>query len=132
MQTLQYKKHFSPLEATRMLPYIRRVVEDIQTHGYALQKLQAKDIEEHEHHQQVERHIKAVNDLFAELEDLGCFYKAMDFEIGMVDFPGIINDEEVLLCWKSDEERITWYHSLEGGFKGRRPIPDDLIESGDV
>ena len=50
MQTLQYKKHFSPLEATRMLPYIRRVVEDIQTHGYALQKLQAKDIEEHEHH----------------------------------------------------------------------------------
>ena len=127
MQTMQYEKHFTPLEATRMLPLIRRIVEDIQTQGHALQELKARDINEQEHHQAVERHVKIVNGLFTELEELGCYYKGVDFEIGMVDFPGIIDGEEVFLCWKSDEAQITWYHPLEAGFKGRRLIPEELL-----
>ena len=43
--------------------------------------------------------------------------------------PGFINEEEVLLCWKSDEAQITWYHPLDTGFKGRQLIPSDLLNA---
>ncbi|MBK6680711.1 MAG: DUF2203 family protein [Ignavibacteriales bacterium] len=31
--------------------------------------------------------------------------------------------EEVLLCWKSDEDEIKFYHGYNDGFKGRKEIP---------
>jgi hypothetical protein len=51
-------------------------------------------------------------------------------ELGLVDFPGLIGGQEVLLCWKSGEERVAYYHGLYDGFVGRRPIPD--TELGDL
>jgi hypothetical protein len=48
-----------------------------------------------------------------------------DVDSGLVDFPAVIDGEEVLLCWKQDEERIEYYHGREDGFRGRRPIPEE-------
>jgi hypothetical protein len=45
-----------------------------------------------------------------------------DIDIGLVDFPAIIDGTEVLLCWRQGEERISYYHSLEDGFSGRKLI----------
>ncbi len=45
-----------------------------------------------------------------------------DIDLGLVDFPAVINGEEVLLCWKRGEETITHYHGLHDGFAGRKPI----------
>jgi len=45
-----------------------------------------------------------------------------DIDIGLVDFPAIIDGEEVLLCWKQGEPAITHYHGLHDGFTGRKPI----------
>ncbi|MDB5053567.1 MAG: cell division protein DivIVA [Bacilli bacterium] len=45
-----------------------------------------------------------------------------DMDIGLVDFPAILNGEEVLLCWRQGEERISYYHSRNEGFSGRKPI----------
>jgi hypothetical protein len=45
-----------------------------------------------------------------------------DLDIGLVDFPAILNGEEVLLCWRQGEERISYYHSRNEGFSGRKPI----------
>ena len=45
-------------------------------------------------------------------------------EIGLVDFPAKINGLEVLLCWRLGEEQISYYHSRESGFMGRKPISD--------
>jgi hypothetical protein len=47
-----------------------------------------------------------------------------DIDIGLVDFPALINGEEVLLCWRLGEDRIAYYHSRESGFMGRKPITD--------
>ena len=33
----------------------------------------------------------------------------------------------VLLCWRSDEESVTWYHTPEDGYSGRTPIPEVLL-----
>ncbi len=43
--------------------------------------------------------------------------------IGLVDFYALLDGELVLLCWKLDEVEIGFYHTLEGGFAGRRPLP---------
>jgi hypothetical protein len=62
-----------------------------------------------------------------ELEEIGCSYKDWSFELGLVDFPSIIDGKEVLLCWRSDEESVKYYHGLLEGFAGRKPIPDDYL-----
>jgi hypothetical protein len=45
-----------------------------------------------------------------------------DIEQGLIDFPALIDGEEVLLCWKQGEERIEYYHGLHDGYSGRKRI----------
>lgn len=45
-----------------------------------------------------------------------------DLDRGLVDFPAVIDDREVYLCWLEDEDEIGYWHDLEEGFGGRRPI----------
>jgi len=78
-------------------------------------------------HGRYDKLLTQVEDLTRELEDLGCFFKDWNFEKGLVDFPAIIDGKEVLLCWHSDEPYIRWYHGLQDGFHGRRPIPEHFL-----
>lgn len=55
-----------------------------------------------------------------EIESWGCVVK--DLEIGLVDFPARRGPEQVLLCWRLGESRIAYWHGLEEGFAGRKPI----------
>ncbi|GAA5183948.1 DUF2203 domain-containing protein [Rugosimonospora acidiphila] len=41
----------------------------------------------------------------------------------LLDFPGELDDEPVLWCWLEGDPEITWYHRLDCGFAGRRPVP---------
>ncbi len=45
-----------------------------------------------------------------------------DADSGLIDFPTEIDGEPALLCWRVGEERIEFWHTLDGGFAGRRPI----------
>lgn len=47
-----------------------------------------------------------------------------DIDTGLVDFPAVMNGQEVLLCWKQGEDGIRYYHGEQDGFAGRRPIAD--------
>ena len=40
----------------------------------------------------------------------------------LVDFPAIRDGDEVYLCWVEGEERIAWWHELDAGYAGRRPL----------
>jgi hypothetical protein len=55
-----------------------------------------------------------------ELTDLGVQIK--DLDSGLVDFPSSRDGEEILLCWQLGEDEIAWWHTLDGGFAGRRPL----------
>ena len=48
----------------------------------------------------------------------GCLIK--DLDVGLLDFPSIINNEEVYLCWKLGEDRIRYYHKQDEGYAGRK------------
>lgn len=43
---------------------------------------------------------------------------------GLLDFPAVIDGEDVLLCWKEGEERISYYHGWQDGYAGRKPLPN--------
>ena len=67
---------------------------------------------------------KAVLDLVEELDGLGVEVK--DPDTGLIDFPARHPDgSDVLLCWQLGEDRVAFWHTLEGGFRGRKPLPFD-------
>jgi hypothetical protein len=51
---------------------------------------------------------------------LGCEVK--DLHRGLVDFPSRIGNEIAYLCWQRGETGIAWWHTLGGGFAGRKPL----------
>ena len=64
--------------------------------------------------------IEVIQATVDELESLGCELK--DVQQGLVDFRSVRDGEEVYLCWRQGEERITHWHTLESGFAGRQRI----------
>ena len=43
-------------------------------------------------------------------------------EEGLLDFPSLRDGEEILLCWKLGEEEIRYWHGVDEGFAGRKPL----------
>ena len=120
-------KYFTPHEATQMLPLVRRIVEDIIAEGKQVRDYVREVNNNVQDDPEFERRIRQINGYFKELEELGCMYKDWNFTIGLVDFPSVIDGEEVLLCWRSDEDKLEYYHGIEDGFSGRKRIPDELL-----
>ncbi len=53
----------------------------------------------------------------------GILIKGLD--TGLIDFPHIRkNKEEIYLCYLLGEDEIKFWHRIEDGFTGRRPIED--------
>jgi hypothetical protein len=61
-----------------------------------------------------------------EIQQIGCVVK--DLETGLVDFPSLRGGEKVYLCWKLGEARIGYWHGIEEGFAGRKPLDDAKTE----
>lgn len=120
-------KYFTPTEAMRTLPLVRRIVEDILNTTREM-RLYAEDIDgKIENNLYIKKLAENVGGFIKELEEIGCVYKDWNFTIGLVDFPSIIDGNEVFLCWRSDEETINSYHDLNSGFAGRREIPEEYL-----
>lgn len=70
---------------------------------------------------------RAVSEAFLELRSALEELQAMevvlrDLERGLVDFPALREDREVYLCWEEGEEAVGFWHELEAGHAGRRPL----------
>ena len=122
-------KFFTPKEANQRLPYVKQIVRDILANGQnarALMTLPHKTPELEKQLLDLDGRIKA---LMGELEAIGCHFKDWNFEVGLVDFPAIINGQEALLCWRSDEPAVAWFHGYDDGYGGRQPITPKLVFS---
>jgi hypothetical protein len=70
------------------------------------------------------RLISQIKDALDRIHATGCVVK--DLDAGLIDFPAILKNEEVYLCWRLGEDRIRFYHRQDEGFSGRKPIdPED-------
>lgn len=62
-----------------------------------------------------------IGKLTTELNDLGIQLK--DYSRGLIDFPTMRGGQMVLLCWQlGEDEQIEWWHEIETGFAGRKPL----------
>ena len=73
--------------------------------------------------------IGKLRDILRDVAELGVEVKATD---GLVDFRSRLHGRTVLLCWKYGEDRVGFFHELDAGFSGRRPLPADGDFIGDL
>jgi hypothetical protein len=129
-------KTFTVEQANRMLPLVRRIVRDIvdahRTWSAAVQSYEtaatftradspSSTLEALE--ADVRRLASDIQGYLAELHDLGVEFKG--FEQGLVDFPGERDGRPICLCWKLDEDAVTFWHETTDGYAGRQPIAPD-------
>lgn len=59
--------------------------------------------------------------LVREIQATGAILK--DINTGLIDFLSRKDGRDVYLCWKYGEDDIGFWHEIDGGFGGRRPLP---------
>jgi hypothetical protein len=132
-------RYFTPEEANELLAQVRPAAEGLVAHRRALAVAAARrarltarisgnggDFDPQEPSDveaQLEREAEAVAHAVEELERIGVQVK--DLDRGLVDFPALHDGEEVLLCWQVGEDEVAYWHGLEEGFAGRKPLPFD-------
>jgi hypothetical protein len=60
-----------------------------------------------------------------QVQEQGCLVK--DLDIGLLDFPTLYRGQEVYLCWRLGEPRIDFWHGVDEGFRGRKPIDAEFL-----
>jgi hypothetical protein len=113
---MEFKRLFTQREAESALPLVRQIVADVLETARRIREVEEGGTELPGLQAELEEHL-------LELEEMGCFYKDWNFAIGLVDFPAEIDGETVFLCWRSDENELAWYHPIDEGYQGRRPLP---------
>ena len=120
-------KYFTPAEAKRTLPLVKKIVRDILNDTFQIRTISESLGGKIDDNLEVKQLVANVDGYMRELEEIGCSFKDWNFQIGLVDFPAIIDGEEVLLCWRSDEDEILFYHGFSDGYAGRKPIPEEYL-----
>jgi hypothetical protein len=133
-------RHFTPEEANAALAEVRPLVERLAALRRESLTLEAKleavrtrvlgngggldPARVEELRERATTAAAAVLELIEEIEGLGVQVK--DPDSGLVDFPAAHPDgTEVLLCWRLGEGAVEFWHTLEDGFRGRKPLPFD-------
>ncbi len=71
--------------------------------------------------------VQTVKDAITEISSIGVQVK--DLDMGLLDFPCVVDGQIILLCWKLGEKAIEYWHGLEEGYAGRKPIDDRIGKS---
>ncbi len=131
--SMTVERTFTIDEANRMLPLVRRIVEDI-VQDYARWREQVEVLEvvaagrrgnsppdEAERVQQDAQRLAAdIERYVKELAGLGVDFKG--FDLGLVDFPAELGGRRVYLCWQLGEETVEHWHDVDAGYAGRRRL----------
>ena len=124
----RFDKHYTLEEARALLPQIRQWLKRTVQLRAELER----------HDQRLGRMLEAGRDLggdlvnqwvktLADIKDaLLEFHRRQiqvkDLDRGLIDFPAIIGDKEVFLCWELDEADIEFWHDLDAGYAGRERL----------
>ena len=69
---------------------------------------------------------QASTELVAAVDELqGLGVQVKDLDRGLVDFPCVHRGREILLCWELGEDEVAFWHGMDEGFAGRKPLPLD-------
>ncbi len=127
------KRYFTIEQAQKLLPKVSYHMQQAQKLLKAINLIESIEIEIEDEDEEMQFPIEDLamqkkyhylQYLFyseiEKLEKLGCFIK--DVEEGLLDFLGSFEDRDIFLCWKMGEKKIQYWHELDDGYTGRRPI----------
>lgn len=127
--------YFTPQDANRMLPEVKRLFSSIIIQKNKVIKLQeelqrmvnagTKFTPFITKKQELNKAVFKLYETIAELENKGVMIKSVDE--GLLDFPSLRFDEEVWLCWNEGENEIKFWHRKDEGFMGRKPLANTNI-----
>ncbi len=132
------ERHFTPDEVDALIPRLEEIVEramDYHRQATALHRHLSEEqariresggglIDQRDWKARAERLdglAIEVREALQEIHALGGVTK--DLEMGLVDFPGVVGDETVNLCWKHGEPAVRFWHGLHEGYAHRKPLP---------
>jgi hypothetical protein len=104
-------------QATELTRHLRAERERVQAAGGAV-------VDQRDWKARAERLDGLTIEVRAAVEAIGELGGAVkDLEMGLVDFPGLVDDTPVNLCWKHGEDAVRFWHGLDEGFGKRKPLP---------
>jgi hypothetical protein len=130
------EREFTLEEANDAVAELRPVVERMVEHGHKLADaqreqrqlvtriagnggdMQPSDLRELA--ETIQREADAIAACAQEIDAAGAQIKSL--EEGLLDFPSRREGEQVLLCWKLGEDEIRFWHGVDEGFAGRKPL----------
>jgi hypothetical protein len=125
---LVHERHFTREEANALLPQLTAMLGQLRE-----SKDELTDTEAHEalseaapangggdEGKQVGVAFLEVRRLLGTIEQAGIVLR--DIDRGLVDFPALLDDREVYLCWELGEDEVAFWHDLETGYGGREPL----------
>lgn len=131
------ERYFTPDEANAALPEVRPLVEQMVRLGQALGAAEARRAEALTSiagngggippselarvNREADRAGRELGRCIEQIRAHGAEVK--DVERGLIDFPALRDGIEVCLCWHLGEGEIGYWHGLEEGFAGRKPLP---------
>jgi hypothetical protein len=129
-------RYFTVEEANDALDDVRPLTEELVEHRRALVELQERqsalteriagnggNVEPQELQDVQERldeEVAGIARCVARIHEVGALVK--DLDDGLVDFPATREGEDILLCWRLGEDEIGFWHGLDEGFSGRKPL----------
>lgn len=127
------KKYFTIEDAERLLPEIEKILSRTIKLNKALEIIESIEIEVYDDCYEDFSKITKANKQFhklsyefydniEKLEEMGCLVK--DLEFGIVDFYYRFEGRDIFLCWKLGEKQIKFWHEIDAGYIGRKPIVD--------
>lgn len=131
------ERYFTPAEVEALIPALTEIMDDVRSAQTGANTVRERLEAERERiavsgggliDREAWREDKATLDRLAarvrqrleEVTELGGTPK--DLGLGLVDFPHLREGRVVNLCWKHGERSIDFWHGLDEGFSGRKPL----------
>ena len=123
----RFGRYFTLDDALTILPEIRDRLERISRMRADIRELAAElettvrgNGQSQETQPQFVKLVRELERLVGEVQARGVILR--DLDTGLIDFPSIRDGEEIFLCYRLGEETIEFWHGLEEGFPGRKPL----------
>lgn len=137
-------RHFTVAEAEELLPLVERQIRQVV---HLKKEHQSAELAHRSFQRQVamaggmrvdrskvlairakrDATVARLNEILDEIQQMGVQVK--DLDTGLIDFPTFYHGDEVLLCWRLGEQGIGFWHGLNEGFRGRKPIDEEFLRN---
>jgi hypothetical protein len=125
---LAHERHFTREEANALLPRLKPLLRQLRNTRDELTDAEAHEALSEaapgngggEQGVQVGVAFLEVRRMLETLEEAGIVLR--DIDRGLVDFPAVMDGQEVYLCWELGEDEVDHWHDLDSGYRGRQSL----------